>query len=98
MCHSAAVARFDAVIREIAERGMADPADPRWPDTLVEFFPAPDDFEAFVDWARQHPKWQFNVADVAAGTCAKPQEATVAILTNIVEEFLDDNDTVELPQ
>ncbi|MCH9687802.1 MAG: hypothetical protein K0V04_40605 [Deltaproteobacteria bacterium] len=42
-------------------------------------------------WAQEHPKWRFNVAEVSDGVCAKPVEAAIAILSDIVAECLDDD-------
>ena len=82
----------DVVARAVAMR-LADPADPRWSTALPELLPGPDAVAAFVAWAGRHPKWQFNVAEVAQGVCAKPVEAAIAILCDIAAECLDDEST-----
>lgn len=79
----------DVVARVVAMR-LTDPADSRWPMALRELLPGPEAAAAFVTWAQSHPKWQFNVAEVAAGVCAKPVQAAVAILCDIAAECLDD--------
>lgn len=79
----------DVVARVVAMR-LKDPADPRWPRVLPRLLPGPDAAAAFVAWAQSHPKWQFNVAEVAAGVCAKPVQAAIAILCDIAAECLDD--------
>jgi len=72
---------FDALVARAEALGLTDPADPR----MRELLPT-DVCAAFVGWATEHPKWRFNVADVADQICAKPVEAAVAILCNIVAE------------
>jgi len=67
---------------------LADPADRRWPSALRQLLAGAEP-AAFVAWAEAHPKWQFNVADVREGVCAKPVEAAIAILADIVAECLD---------
>lgn len=79
----------DVVAAAVAMR-LVDPADPRWPAALRELLPGPGDPAAFVAWAERHPKWQFNVAEVAEGVCAKPLEAAIAILCDIAAECLED--------
>lgn len=72
---------FDAVVAKAEALRLTDPGDTRW----REFLPV-EQCSAFVRWASEHPKWRFNVADVADQICAKPVEAAVAILCNIVAE------------
>lgn len=72
---------FDAVVARAEGLGLSDPADARWRELLPV-----EECSAFVRWASDHPKWRFNVADVADQICAKPVEAAIAILCNIVLE------------
>ena len=48
-----------------------------------------DDPEAFLEWARHHPRWSGVVAEASAGVCAKPREAAVVALRAIASELLD---------
>lgn len=82
---------FEHVLHEARGLGLRDVADPRWATVLPRWLPSVAECEAFVAWAREHPRWSFNVADVTAGVCAKPREAAVAVLADIVAELLDDD-------
>lgn len=66
--------------------GLDDPGDVRWRDVL----PDPAGCSAFVAWATHHPRWLHNVADVADRICAKPVEAAIAILADIVAELREE--------
>ena len=44
----------------------------------------------FLDWAREHRRWSFIVAEAADEVCAKPPEAAAWVLHQIVEELLDE--------
>lgn len=80
----------EAILDTVCAQGLTDPADPRWAAMLRRLFPRPEDASAFVQWATDHPKWRFNVADVADRICGKPVEAAVAILCDIATERLDE--------
>ena len=47
---------------------------------------------AFVDWARDHRRWRFVVAEAAEAVCAKPREAASWILHAIIDDLLDEDD------
>lgn len=81
---------FDQVVETATRLGLSDPADQRWPGVLEQLLPTTDSRRGFIEWATHHPRWQFNVAEAAERICAKPTEATVFILSDIVEERLDD--------
>ena len=81
---------FDDVIERAVALELRDPGDNRWRSVLVELLPGVDDCRAFVEWATHHPTWLHNVADVADRVCAKPLEAAIFILSDIVDERLDD--------
>jgi len=83
--------RFESVLERACELGLRDEADPRWVTVIHELLPTLHDCEAFVAWAREHPRWSFNVADVTANVCAKPREAAVAVLADVVAERLDED-------
>ena len=84
------MADYDHVVARAVAMRLVDPADARWSTALRELLPEPGAVAAFVAWAQRHPKWQFNVAEVAEGVCAKPVEAAVAILCDIATECLED--------
>jgi|GEM_PF-1564385 len=84
---------FDNVIERAVVLELRDPGDSRWRAALAELLPGPNDCAAFVEWATHHPRWLHNVADVADRVCAKPLEAAVFILSDIVDERLDDEAT-----
>jgi hypothetical protein len=71
--------------------GLRSTADPRWVDARAELLPSAADCAAFVAWASEHSTWRHNVADVADRMCAKPLEAAVVILADIVDELLDED-------
>lgn len=72
--------------------GLRSNGDPRWVAARTELLPSAADCEAFVRWAADHPTWSHNVADVADRMCAKPIEAAVVILANIVEELVEEDE------
>ena len=78
--------RFAALVEHARRLALTDPGDRRWRSVL----PAASECAAFVRWANAHPRWRHNVADVADRVCAKPVEASVAILCEITAELLDD--------
>ena len=45
---------------------------------------------AFLEWARDHQRWSFVVAEAAAEVCAKPPEAAAWVLHQIIEELLEE--------
>lgn len=45
----------------------------------------------FLDWARDHRRWSFVVAEAAEVVCAKPREAAVFIAHAIVDELLEED-------
>jgi hypothetical protein len=47
---------------------------------------------AFLDWARDHRRWRFVVAEAADAVCAKPPEAAAWVAHQIVEELLEEDD------
>ena len=49
-----------------------------------------DHAAAFLDWARDHRRWSFVVAEAAEVVCAKPREAAVFVAHAIVDELLED--------
>ena len=51
-----------------------------------------DDAAAFVEWARDHRRWRFVVAEAAEAVCAKPAEAASFVLHGIVEELLEEDE------
>ncbi len=78
--------RWSALIERAAAMGLDDPGDVRWRDVLPDHAGC----SAFASWATHHPRWLHNVADVADRICAKPVEATIAILSDIVAELRDE--------
>ncbi len=81
---------FDDLVSAAHEQALDDPADARWSAFLASQLPNEGDCGAFVEWARHHRKWQFNVADVADQICAKPREAAITILADIVAELAEE--------
>lgn len=79
-------AQFDELIDRAHALDLRDPGDARWSALL----PKATTCEGFVQWAAHHPRWRFNVADVADRVCAKPLEAAVMILADIVAELRDE--------
>lgn len=82
--------RFDEVIEQARRLGLREAHDPRWGTARTELLPSPDHCSAFLEWARQHRKWQFNVAEAADQVCAKPVEAAIFVLADIVDELEDE--------
>ncbi|MEX1367255.1 MAG: hypothetical protein AB1Z98_29280 [Nannocystaceae bacterium] len=81
---------FDTVIAQALDLGLHDPADPRWAEARARLLPTPERCSELIEWARLHPRWQFNVAEAADQVCAKPIEAAVFVLSDIVAELLDE--------
>jgi hypothetical protein len=48
-------------------------------------------FGEFLEWARNHRRWSFVVAEASAEVCAKPPEAAAWVLHQIIEELLSDS-------
>ena len=46
----------------------------------------------FVEWAREHRRWRYVVAEAGETVCAKPREAAAWIAHAIVEELLEEDD------
>jgi hypothetical protein len=44
----------------------------------------------FLDWARNHKRWSFIVAEAASEVCAKPPELAAWVLHQIIEELLEE--------
>ena len=81
---------FDEVIERAVVLELRTPGDARWRSALAELLPRPDHCAAFIEWATHHPTWRHNVADAADRVCAKPLEAAIFILGDIVDERLDE--------
>jgi hypothetical protein len=48
--------------------------------------------QPFLDWARDHKRWRFVVAEAAEAVCAKPPEAAAWVAHAIIDELLEDDD------
>ena len=83
---------FDALVERLAARARADRA--AWAaDGWARAAEGVAGQEApFVEWARDHRRWRFVVAEAAEAVCAKPREAASWILHAIVEDLLDEDD------
>ena len=83
---------FDALVERMAARARADRA--AWAaDGWARAAEGVAGQEApFVEWARDHRRWRFVVAEAAEAVCAKPREAASWILHAIVEDLLDEDD------
>jgi hypothetical protein len=44
----------------------------------------------FLEWARNHKRWSFIVAEASAEVCAKPPEAAAWVLHQIEDELLEE--------
>jgi hypothetical protein len=81
---------FDAVVASLAAAARAD-ADAwsreGWSRAAAAVADRATDF---LEWARQHRRWSFIVAEAAAEVCAKPPEAAAWVLHQIVEELLEE--------
>ena len=51
------------------------------------------DARAFLDWASDHDRYRFAVAEAAGRVCAKPREAALLVLAGILEELLEEDAT-----
>ena len=83
---------FDALVERMAARARADRA--AWAaDGWARAAEGVAGQETpFVEWARDHRRWRFVVAEAAEAVCAKPREAASWILHAIVEDLLDEDD------
>jgi len=87
-------AACEAVVAQVAAAARADrTAWERDGWTRVHDAVAGDE-TAFVDWARDHRRWRFVVAEAAEAVCAKPPEAAAYVLHEIVEELLEEDDEI----
>ena len=86
------MATFEALVERLAAEARADPAAwsrDGWGRAAAEVAgrAAP-----FLEWARDHRRWRFVVAEAADAVCAKPPEAAAFILHGIVAELLEDDE------
>lgn len=83
---------FDALVERLAIRARADRA--AWErDGWARAAEAIAGHEApFVEWARDHRRWRYVVAEAAEAVCAKPREAAAWILHAVVDEMLEDDE------
>ena len=83
---------FDALVERTAAEARADRA--AWErDGWARVHEAvAADAAAFVEWARDHRRWRFVVAEAAEAVCAKPPEAAAFVLHGIVGELLDEDE------
>jgi len=78
----------DETVESARRLRLRDPSDRRWSQAIDSLLPTQQDCAAFVEWASHHPRWLHNVADASDKVCAKPREAAIAILSEIVDELL----------
>ena len=81
---------FEGLIERLCARARADRA--AWQrDGWARAAEAVDGQAApFVEWAREHRRWRYVVAEAGETVCAKPREAAAWIAHAIVEELLED--------
>jgi hypothetical protein len=81
---------FEGLIERLAARARADRAG--WQrDGWTRAAEAVDAQAApFVEWARDHRRWRYVVAEAGETVCAKPREAAAWIAHAIVEELLEE--------
>lgn len=77
---------YDPLVQHLL--GIAQRAGEDWRRTILET--RIEEPEKFLDWARNHRRWQFAVAEAAGEVCAKPPEAAAFVAMKIVEELLED--------
>ena len=84
---------FDALVERMAARARADRA--AWAaDGWARAAEGVAGQEApFVEWARDHRRWRFVVAEASDAVCAKPPEAAAWVAHQIIEELLEDEET-----
>jgi len=46
--------------------------------------------QPFLDWARDHRRWRFVLAEAAEAVCAKPPEAAAWVAHAIIDELLEE--------
>jgi hypothetical protein len=86
-------AAFEALVERTAAEARADRA--AWARdgwARVAGAVGGDAAAAFVDWAREHRRWRFVVAEAAEAVCAKPPEAAAFVLHGIVDELLEEDE------
>ncbi|HXU70728.1 MAG TPA: hypothetical protein VN947_15430 [Polyangia bacterium] len=85
-------ASFDGIVERMATRARADRG--AWQrDGWTRAAEAIAGHAApFVEWARDHRRWRYVVAEAGEVVCAKPREAAAWILHAIVEELLEEGE------
>lgn len=86
------MATFEALVERLAAEARADRAAWARDGWARAAHAVAGDAAPFVDWARDHRRWRFVVAEAAAAVCAKPPEAAAFILHGIVDELLEDDE------
>jgi hypothetical protein len=85
------VSDYDALIERVyAEIEPIARAGGEWEALALAHRAALDPPAQFVDWARDHRRWCFAVAEAAGEVCAKPPEAAAHVLLKILAELLED--------
>ncbi|MGE0712210.1 MAG: hypothetical protein AB7N76_32230 [Planctomycetota bacterium] len=83
---AAGAALIAAAEAALAGLALANPASER--RALLELLPplVAGREAAFLVWARHHLRWSLVVAEVAERACAKPREAALLVLLELVRE------------
>lgn len=82
--------RFGELIEDLRRLNLRSQSDPRCKEIVSSKLGGARECEAFLAWATHHPRYSFNVAEAAERVCAKPMEAAIFVLCDIVDELLDD--------
>ncbi len=86
------MATFEALVERMVAEARADRAAWARDGWARAAAAIAGDARAFVDWARDHRRWRFVVAEAADAVCAKPPEAAAFVLHGIVDELLEQDD------
>ena len=84
--------RFAVVIEDLRRLKLRSPCDPRCMEIVSSTLGDADACAEFLEWATHHPRWSFNVAEASQQVCAKPLEAAIFVLCDIVDELLEDDE------
>jgi hypothetical protein len=83
---------FDALVDRLLLRARADRAAWARDGWALAAAAVGGQAAPFVDWARDHRRWRYGVAEAADAVCAKPREAAAWIMHAIVEELLEEDE------
>lgn len=82
---------WDGLVQDLVDRARVAGAGADLAALAAAGLPPQADGRAFLDWATDHDRYRFAVAEAAGKVCAKPREAAIFVLAAILEERLEES-------